>query len=154
MSEPLDLGPAQYRLGRTPGFQIFFGPLLVLWGVINIVVRGIDSVYGIIGLMMVFVGAMLVLVNLGATVNIHPRGLTVRSSFFRTTQVPWSEVKELLPASGSFSSFRIVRHDDSMIGVDRLSLEPQFNRKGEQEPHKDVQLVLRNFKEWQAANRR
>ena len=121
---------------------------------INIVVRGIDSVYGIIGLMMVFVGAMLVLVNLGATVNIHPRGLTVRSSFFRTTQVPWSEVKELKPSTGSFSSFRIVRHDDSMIGVDRLSLKPQFNRKGEQEAHKDVQLVLRNFEEWQAVNRR
>lgn len=104
------LGPVQYRLGRKPGYELFFGPVLALWGAIFVWGRGIDSPSGILGLMMIFVGLMLVAVSLAATLNIHPRGLTIRSSFFQTTEVPWSEVQELVPATSSFSSFRIVRH--------------------------------------------
>lgn len=146
-----DLGIVQHRLGRKPGYQFFVGPVLVLWGGIFIWGRGISSPYGILGLVMVFMGIMLVAVSIGATVNVHQRGLTVRSSFFQTTRVHWSEVKELLPATSSLSSFRIVRHDDSIVLVDRLSLKPTFNRKDEPVPHKDAELVLKRFEQWKAA---
>lgn len=151
MQAEADLGIVQYRLGRKPGYQLFFGPILALWGAIFIWGKGIGSNYGVLGLMMVFVGVMLVAVSLGATVNIHARGMSVRSSFFQTTEVLWADVEELVPATGSFSSFRIIRHDGSVVLVDRLSLKPVFNKQRQLGPHKDVQLVLKQFQQWKNA---
>ncbi|MGA4670185.1 hypothetical protein ACPCG0_10400 [Propionibacteriaceae bacterium Y1923] len=115
--------------------------------------RSLDSPFGILGLIMIFAGVLLVVVSVAATVNIHERGLTVRSSFFQTTEVPWPEVDELLPATSSFSSFRIAKNDGSTVLVDRLSMKPVFNKQFEAKPHKDVELVLKNFENWKTAGR-
>ena len=146
-----DLGPVLHRLGRKSSIQLLLGPVLVLWGVVYMFGRGIDSFYGVMGLVMVVVGLLMLVVSLGATVNVHQGGLSVRSSFFQTTLVPWSAVAELVPSTGSFSTFRIVGHDGTIVMVDRLSLKPVFDKTFDAVPHKDVQLVLDHFATWQTS---